>query len=209
MGSSISVELELDQEEEFVYTINTPVSGKLVVTNQRKKSARLQNYGRVYMQGRSRVSIQPSHDMTHFDRRDTKDHTFWTTLDPKNPLIPKGTMIPPGRHEYPFSIDPPRDLLQVRDLRTMSWEKTLYIDYILRAGCPPQTKDIVKELKMKLWTKIQSSKSKPGTKPNMKHIPKATKPPEPPTACFVEYAELLPNRESDETTTEDLDEDYA
>lgn len=62
-------------------------------------------------------------------------------------MIPARTKVPPGRNVYPFSYELPAGCPSSNKMSSAGVGK-ISIEYVLRCGCPPQTKDIVKTIQV-------------------------------------------------------------
>ncbi|KAG7368443.1 hypothetical protein IV203_031186 [Nitzschia inconspicua] len=142
MGGGISVELECDPLQPGV----SKLKGTLVLFHHGKQVKQLTHppFPRVTLQYRARC----------VDDRDKESHVaLWETggyvlegarsTDPQHPII----VLNPGRNDFPFCFDipesptsPPQEFLNQAHCGRLC--KYYQFQHILRAGCPPLTKDI-------------------------------------------------------------------
>lgn len=149
MGAGLSVSLVLDKRMiDLAKDPGAAVQGKLVITNKGKKPIKLRNPGRVQVKGRVKTML------FNYKREQISEDTedFWSVggLADKecNILVPKGTAIPPGVNEYPFSYEIPKS----SPSSSFCWDcRNFYggVEYIVKAGAPPMTKDVLDRVTIK------------------------------------------------------------
>lgn len=146
MGGGISVDLRKDgtpwcsrHEQELSET--DLLRGELVLINKGKKTVKLSRFARVYLQLRAVGFVK-----TRDGIEQKFSHEVWRVGD--DTLVPRGTSLQPGENSFKFSypidgklrepLKPPEHWVEI-------YGRFLYMKYefVLRAGAPPATKDIV------------------------------------------------------------------
>ncbi|KAL3921324.1 MAG: hypothetical protein SGARI_006708 [Bacillariaceae sp.] len=141
MGGSISVELECDP----LNPGTKQLKGTLILVNKGKKEKRLIRppYPRVTLQYRAKC-VLVKNEVTE-EEVDVGTAILWSiggyVVDEKNGPV----VLQPGPNRFPFCFDiPDSPVLTPNEFYQLTKCKCTYwtYDHILRAGCPPLTRDL-------------------------------------------------------------------
>lgn len=150
MGGSVSATLLIEEDQLF----NGKLKGSLNLVNESKKNKTLQRATRVAMQFRARLRVL-QRERGIETVRDMYETSVWKV---GGEIANPGTILTPGENRFDFEFplkDKPLGAQHPALKPASEWHRELglsfnYVeyDYVVRAGSPPQTRDIVQYPKL-------------------------------------------------------------